>query len=209
MIHAGEAFKTLKSDWKVPPPRNGLAGAWDRFVGPGATPAEQLLSVIPASLFAVAVVAYAYCQQLDWSMLQYTVAFVLGFDIVGGIVTNATSAAKRWYHRAGRRLPQHFGCAVLHVFYIFLVALLFCPHFFNFFIFHSLYLVVSALIVLTVSPYLQRSVALLLLSGGILLTLYVATPPAGLEWFPIFLYIKLLVSHLVREEPYLAQSQGG
>jgi hypothetical protein len=205
-MHAGEAFKTFKSDWKVPPPRNGLAGAWDRFVGPGATPAEQLLSVIPASLFAVTVVAYAYCQQLEWSMLQYIVAFVLGFDIVGGIATNATSAAKRWYHRAGRGLLQHFGFAVLHAFYIFLVALLFCPHFFNFFFFHSLYLVASALIILRVSPYLQRSVALLLLSGGILLSLYVATPPAGLEWFPIFLYIKLLVSHLVREEPYLAQS---
>lgn len=50
----------------------------------------------------------------------------------------------------------------------------------------------------------RRSVAAV---GGVLPTLYVATPPAGLEWFPIFLYIKLLVSHLVREEPNSAQPQ--
>ena len=68
-------------------------------------------------------------------------------------------------------------------------------------------ILVARHLVLVVSPYLQRSVALLLLSGGILLSLYGAIPPAGLEWFPAFLYIKLLVSHLVREEPHARQSE--
>ena len=133
----------------------------------------------------------------------------MAFDIVGGIATNATSAAKRWYHRPGRSLWQHFGFATLHVGYIFLVAWLFCPHFLKFFALHSAYLVLSALIVLTISPYLQRSAALLLLSGGILLSLYGVTSPAGLEWFPALLYIKLLVSHLVKEEPYSSHSARG
>jgi hypothetical protein len=200
---------TLKSNWEFPPPRGGLAGSWDRFIGPGATAAEQLLSLIPALLSAGAVGAYAHIQQLHWSPWQYAVAVLLAFDITGGIATNSTSAAKRWYHRPGRGLRQHFGFAALHVVYILLVARLFCPNFLRFFTLHSAYLLLSALIVLTVSPYLQRSAALLLLCGGILLSLYAVAPPAGLEWFPIFLYIKLLVSHLVREEPYSPQLRRG
>ncbi len=199
----------LKSNWEFPQPRDGLAGSWDRFIGPGATSAEQLLSLIPALLFAGAVAVYSYRQQLNWSLWQYAVAVLMAFDIVGGIATNATSAAKRWCHRPGRSLWQHFGFATLHVGYIFLVAWLFCPHFLKFFALHSAYLVLSALIVLTISPYLQRSAALLLLSGGILLSLYGVTSPAGLEWFPALLYIKLLVSHLVKEEPYSSHSARG
>jgi hypothetical protein len=190
------------SNWDYPQPRRGLAGSWDRFIGPGATAAEQFVSLIPALSFAGAVAAYAYVRHLNWSAVQYAVAVIIAFDIVGGIVTNATSAAKRWYHRPGRGLSQHLGFATLHVVYIFLVAWLFSGDWLKFFAAHSAYLVLSAFVVLIVSPYLQRGVALLLLSGGILLSLYVVSPPAGLEWFPPFLYIKLLVSHLVREEPY-------
>jgi hypothetical protein len=197
---------TWKSDWEFPPPRHGLAGSWDRFIGPGATAGEQLLSLIPAVTFAGAVAVYAYVERLLWSPWQYLVAVLLAFDIIGGIATNATSAAKRWYHRPSRSSRQHFGFAALHVVYIFLVAWLFCPHFLGFFVFHSTYLLVSALIVLAVSPYLERATALLLLCAGILLSLYVVVSPAGLEWFPPFLYLKLLVSHLVREEPYSSQT---
>jgi hypothetical protein len=193
---------TWRSDWDYPPPRHGLAGSWDRFIGPGATPAEQLLSLVPALAFGCFVGAYAWREHLNWTPLQYAVAMILAFDIVGGISTNATSTAKRWYHRPGRGFAPHFGFAALHVIYIFLVAWLFSFDWGKFFLTHSAFLILSALLVLTVSPYLRRSVSLLLLSGGILLSLYVASPPAGMEWFPPFLYTKLLVSHLVREEPY-------
>jgi hypothetical protein len=200
---------TWKSDWKFPSPRHGFAGGWDLFFGPGATAGGQLLSLIPAATFAGAVAVYAYAERLLWSPWQYLVAVLLAFDIIGGIATNATSAAKRWYHRPSRSSRQHYGFAALHVVYIFLVARLFCPHFPGFFIIHSAYLLLSALIVLVVSPYLQRSTALLLLCGGILLSLYAVVAPAGLEWFPPFLYLKLLVSHLVREEPYSSQTSRG
>jgi hypothetical protein len=199
---------TWKSDWDYPPPRDGLAGSWDRFIGPGATVAEQLLSLIPALCFGCLVGAYASREQLNWTLFQYAVAVILAFDTVGGISTNATSAAKRWYHRPGRGFAPHFGFAALHVSYIFFVAWLFSPVWFKFFLTHSVFLILSAILILTVRPYLRRSVSLLLLSAGILLSLYVASPPAGMEWFPPFLYTKLLVSHLVREEPYSRKSKG-
>jgi hypothetical protein len=195
-----------KSNWDYPEPRQGLAGSWDRFIGPGATAAEQLVSLIPALLFACCVGAYAWREHLNWDLLQYAVAVILAFDIVGGIATNATSSAKRWYHRPGRGFAQHFSFAALHVIYIFLVAWLFSSDWLKFSSIHSVFLIVSAILILTTSPYLRRSVALLLLSGGILLSLYVVSPPSGMEWFPPFLYTKLLVSHLIREEPYSPQS---
>jgi hypothetical protein len=197
---------TWISDWDYPPPRHGLAGSWDRFIGPGATAAEQLLSLVSALAFGSFVGTHAWRQHLNWTLLQYAVAVILAFDTVGGISTNATSAAKRWYHRPGRGFAQHFGFAAVHVIYIFFVAWLFSPNWLKFFWAHSVFLIMSAFLVLTVSPYLRRSVSFLLLSGGILLSLYVASPPAGMEWFPPFLYTKLLVSHLVREEPYSCKS---
>lgn len=191
-----------ESNWKYPPPRRGIAGSWDRVVGPGATPAEQRLSLVPAIAFAAFVVIHASVRKFGWSPWQYLVAAWLAADIVGGIATNATSAAKRWYHRSGRSLQSHIRFVLGHLVYIFLVAWLFALNKFRFFALHSSYLILSALIVLKVRPYLQRSVALLLLSGGILVSLYAVASPPGLEWFPPFLYLKLIVSYLLKEEPY-------
>ncbi|MEL6187918.1 MAG: hypothetical protein AAFU79_25120, partial [Myxococcota bacterium] len=64
------------------------------------------------------------------------------------------------------------------------------------------YLVSAAVLILGVPQYLQRPVAYGTYAGAILLSLYAAATPAGLEWFlPVF-YLKLLVSHLPKEEPY-------
>jgi hypothetical protein len=41
-----------------------------------------------------------------------------------------------------------------------------------------------------------------LLTGGILLALYVLPLPPRFGWFPAFYFTKLLVSHILKEEPY-------
>jgi hypothetical protein len=66
----------------------------------------------------------------------------------------------------------------------------------------STYLLAAAAIILRVPLYLQRPVALLLYALSILMALYLLSPTPGLEWFLPLFYLKLLVSHLVREEPY-------
>jgi hypothetical protein len=58
------------------------------------------------------------------------------------------------------------------------------------------------MVTLTVPLYIQRSVALLLVCGAIVLSTYLLSPPPGFEWFVLLLFIKLLVSHLTKEEPY-------
>lgn len=192
-----------QTSWRYPAPRPGLAGYWDKFVGPGATRAEQLLSLVPASLAALAISYYAYRNQLGWNVTQVIVAALLAFDIVGGVTTNATASAKRWYHREGQGFVQHFGFVAVHAFQIFLVAWLFRGFDMTFFGVAYLYLLFSALVTLTVPLYIQRSVALLFVCGAIVLSAYVLLPTAGFEWFIPFLFIKLLVSHLLKEEPYV------
>ncbi len=57
-------------------------------------------------------------------------------------------------------------------------------------------------LVLKTALYLQRPVALILYTLSLIISLYVVESPVGLEWFlPVF-YLKLLVSHILREEPY-------
>lgn len=64
------------------------------------------------------------------------------------------------------------------------------------------YLLIAAIVVLSVPQYLQRPVALIVFSGALLVSLYVLSQPAGLTWFLPLFYLKLLVSHLPKEEPY-------
>lgn len=193
----------MVSNWNYPQPRPGIAGQWDKFVGPGATRSEQILSLVPSTLAAVVISYYAYRYQLGWNLVEYIVTTLLAFDIVGGVITNATSSAKRWYHRQGQGFVQHFGFVAVHAFQIFLVAWLFRGFDMAFFGLVYGYLLFSALMTLVVPMYIQRSVALLCVCGAIILSTYVLSPTAGFEWFIPFLFIKLLVSHLTREEPYM------
>ena len=196
----------MNAFWTPPEPRKGLAGAWDRFVGPGATRAENWLMVGSAFVGGLSVPLYAALTGLGWSALQLVVAGLLAFDLVGGVVTNATSAAKRWYHRAGQGFAQHFTFIAVHAVQLFLVAWLFRGGDWAFFGALYGYLLAATLIILRTPLYRQRPVALLLYSGAILINSYVFTPTAGLEWFiPIF-YLKLLVSHLLKEVPYRSEA---
>jgi hypothetical protein len=51
-------------------PRSGVAGLWDRLIGPGATSAENALIIFWMLLCATAVVTYALVANLDCSALH-------------------------------------------------------------------------------------------------------------------------------------------
>jgi hypothetical protein len=189
-------------DWKFPPPRRGLAGALDRFVGPGATTAELALQTVLPLLAAIAAVYHASRTVARWDWIEYAVCGALAFDVVGGIVTNATSSAKRWYHRAGQGVRQHLGFVSLHLLHLLVVSSLYLSFDLEWFAITGGYLLSASAIELAVSQYLQRPVALALYACALLVCLYLIRPPPGLEWFLPLFYLKLLVSHLPREEPY-------
>jgi hypothetical protein len=189
-------------DWKYPQPRSGFAGEIDKFFGPGTTKAEAWIQAVFCLGAAAAMALYAVMNGLDWSPIQYILAIWMAFDSVGGIITNATSSAKRWYHRDGQGFREHFSFIAPHAIYIFLVAWLFRSMDWLYFAVMTVYLLGAALIVLKTPFYLQRPVAFGALVLSLLLNAYAFSPVRGLEWFIPFLCFKLLVSHALREEPY-------
>lgn len=183
-------------------PRKGLPGCLDRFVGPGATPIELALQFLLPLGAAVAAVAYAASAIGTWSTLQYVVCALLAFDIVGGVITNATSSGKRWYHRAGQGFSQHFGFVTLHLGHLVLVSWLFLGLDLTWVVIAGGYLLIAGLTIITTPLYLQRPVALIMYTGSLLLALYALAPPPKMEWFLPLFYLKLLVAHLPKEEAY-------
>lgn len=191
--------------WTPPEPRSGAMGAWDKFVGPGATSAEEWLQLGGGLLLTgmLGVLLYSQREILDWSGWQWLAVAVLIFDLTGGIITNATSAAKRWYHRAGQEgVGAHLPFVAVHGLHLLLVAALFRQMDWAFFALTYGYLLLAAVVILKTPLYLQRPLSLTLFCGGLILGMYVLTPTAGLEWFIPFFYLKLLVSHLVKEAPF-------
>lgn len=192
----------MKIEWIPPEPRTGLAGQWDKFIGPGATNAEQWLMLIPAVLFTIGVPLYATANQLEWTGWQYFVAVLLAFDISGGVITNATNTTKRWYHRAGQTNKSILSFTAIHFIHPLFVAWLFREGDWVYFLVVYGYLMITAVLILKSPLYLQRPAAMVAWMGGLLISLYLFSPTPGLEWFLPFFYAKLLVAHLVKEAPF-------
>lgn len=182
-------------------PRHGAAGLWDRMIGPGATTAEGLLTVCWALACGAAVVGYALVAHLGWSTVQLAVVTLLALDIGGGVSANASNSAKRWFHRPGQGARHHLLFVFAHV-HPFVLALAFPPFgWVGAAVVYS-YLLAASLSVVFVPLYLKRPVAFVVYCGGLLISLYAVSPPAGLEWFAPFFFLKLLVAHLLPEEAY-------
>lgn len=196
--------------WTPPEPRTGLLGEWDKFVGPGATSSEEWVQLIGGAVLA-GIVGFALFQQretLNWSIGQVVLAALLVLDLTGGIITNATSAAKRWYHRAGQEgLGNHLPFIAVHGLHLLAIAVFFRNQDWAFFATLYAYLLIAAVVILSSPLYLQRPVSLTLFCGGLLIGVYLLTPTPGLEWFIPFFYLKLLVSHLLKEAPFTPESR--
>lgn len=199
----------MEVNWIPPQPRGGLKGAWDRFAGPGMTRAEFYLCWAVALAAGIALPVAALAAGLGWGAGRLVIAGLIALDMAGGVVTNATSPAKRWYHREGQGFSKQFLFVAVHAFQLFLVAWLFGAMDWEYFGVVYGYLLVSALAVLLVPLYLKRPVALAAMAGAILVNWYAVTPPGGFEWFAPVLILKLLVSHLLPEAPFPPPGQAG
>ncbi|WP_420631324.1 hypothetical protein [Candidatus Leptofilum sp.] len=194
----------MKISWTPPKPRDGLAGTWDKFIGPGATDAEQWLQLLGAlGLTAVlTLINITQRAELKWSTLQWVVFLLFAFDLSGGIITNATATAKRWYHRAGQQFIHHFGFVAVHGIHLAAVAWLFRGGDWLYFGVYFGYLLVGTAVILRTPLYLKRPMTLLLYSGILLLNSGVILPSPGLGWLIPFFFLKLLVAHLLPEAPF-------
>lgn len=197
----------MKIEWKVPHARTGFLGCIDKLIGPGATKAEKNLQLYVPFIAGFSIVTYAYIAQLGWTTVQLVIAGLLTVDIVGGIITNATSSAKRWFHRAGQGFKQHLSFVAIHFVQLFLFSWFFLDFDRVWIAVIGGYMMLACSLIMQTPLYLQRAVALTLYSISLLIALYWASPPPGLEWFLPFFYLKLLVSHILREEPYRPEQE--
>lgn len=202
------AASHLTVSWTYPTARDGIAGAWDRLVGPGATRGENLLQSLAPLVACVAAAVLPLTAALDWPWWKAALAGLLAADMVGGVVTNSKNTAKRWYHRSGQTARHHLGFVALYLVQIALVGLLFRESDWMFVAgCYGAVLAGSAAIVF--SPIdLQRPVALSLYVSTLAASLYWVTPTLGMEWFLPTFFLKLFVAHLPMEAP-LAPTPGG
>jgi hypothetical protein len=192
----------MRIDWHPPHPRRGWVGRWDTFVGPGATAAEEWLQLLGGLALAVLV---GLCAILRFPVApspgQLAVTILLALDLSGGIVTNATAPAKRWYHRDGQRLRHHLTFVLPHGVHLALTAWLFQGTPWWWFPLFYGHLIGATLAILAVPLYLQRPIAFLCYAWVLVLSIIVGSP-LGLEWLVPLLFLKLLLSHLLKEAPF-------
>lgn len=186
-------------EWNYPQPRSGIAGALDRFLGPGMERTEILLNFVGMGILTLLIIIPLWLSGISWSPLQWVIAILIAVDICGGALTLAMGTGKRWVFRRDQGFLQHIGFVALHI-HPFIIAFFFSG---TLIWAATAYLLVlfSAYAVLQAPLYLQRPVsvfciALAVLSGGIL------AAPEGFFWFAPLFFIKLIGGHCTREEPY-------
>ncbi len=189
-------------DWRY-------TGRTDLFCGTGATPAERWIAHGMAGVATAVILAIDQAGERPiaqgWGIAL--LAF-FAYDIAGGAVANMLNSCKRFYHGglqsgegAGARLAKSSTLfAALHI-HPLLAALIFNGSTLNALVWYLL-LQASVAATLAAPLYLRRPVAaaftlLALLGSQSLLPL-----GAGLEWFIPCLFMKIVLGHAVREEPY-------
>lgn len=192
----------MKIDWNVPAVRSGFFGQIDKLIGPGATKAEKNLQLYIPFGAAILLVFYGYIAQYDWSWSQSLIAGLLTVDIIGGIITNATSSAKRWFHREGQGFKQHMSFILTHFTQLSLFSYVFMEFDLMWIAMAGGFMLLACAVILKTPLYLQRPVALMLYSLSMIVVINSFDAPQGLEWFLPLFYLKLLISHVLREEPY-------
>ncbi len=163
------------------------------FIGPDATDTELALAWGTAVLAAVAQAATAVT--LGWSAVQLAVAVAFAADVGGGVVVNATRAGSRYWNRPERGSRALFYAAHIHP----LVIGAMWPE-----VSLSSALSVYAGVMLCATTLaatplpLKRPMAALLTGVGLVVA-PLATFPAGLDWIPGLLLLKLIAGHGVPE----------
>lgn len=201
-------MKTI--DWEVPAVRSGWQGWMDRFVGPGATDAELWVQLVGGILIALGAAGVYFANHgMTDGVLPALLVVILCLDLGGGVVTNATGSAKRWYHRAGQDWRAHMRFVALHGVHVIFVALVWSDQ--SLFYFVSVYglLLTASAIVLAVPLPLQRPVAMTAYGLALLAAQSPVLAIEGFGWFLPLLFLKLLVCHLVVEAPFAARRDRG
>ncbi|MEU5148922.1 hypothetical protein AB0G42_17245 [Streptomyces yangpuensis] len=197
----------LRISWDIPATPPGLAGRLERFMGPGKSRSESVVETV-GLLGCAALLAFGVWHSgvaRDWSTAQLVVVALAGLDLIGGVLTNATNAAKRWYHRAdpaARRARLLFVSA--HLVHLAAMGLFVLSGDLAWTLANAALLLGGAVTVEFAPVHLRRPVAMAALMAAVLINFFWLPLPLALAWFAPLFFLKLLVCHLVPEAPLAA-----
>jgi hypothetical protein len=185
------------------------SGKPDLTVGSDAVRAEKALAYGSALILPALYITWSVTGKLDWSFWQYALAMIIGADVGAGAVANALNSCKRFYHTPQREdegrliglVKNPLVSSALHIYPI-LAGLLYGRVDLLYGLGWYVLLMLAAIVVVKAPLYLQRPVAVLILMLAFLLNGYVIAPIQGWEWLAPILFGKIVLGHLVREEPY-------
>ncbi|MBF6168821.1 hypothetical protein IU486_29370 [Streptomyces gardneri] len=189
----------LQADWSIPATRPGWAGRLERFMGPGKTRAESAVEGIGGVLCVLLIAIYCLPMISGRGVVEVVALVVVACDLVGGVLTNATNSAKRWYHRT-RSSRGRLTFVGVHVAHLAVVAFLLLgePAWFAA---NTLLLLGAALAIESAPVELRRPVAMAAYMAVLLINLIAFPVPALLDWFIPLFSLKLLICHLIPEVP--------
>jgi hypothetical protein len=184
-------------------------GRPDLSAGTGATAIERAIPWLSGSVLAAWLTYGVWASESQWTALQWIVGLFIAVDVGGGVVANALNSCKRFYHtplKADERgftalAKNHYAFAGFHVHTV-VVAACWAPAHLWLGIAWYVALCASAVLVLVSPLYLRRPLATLFVAGAIVVAT-TFTPIAGhFEWLVPLLFLKIVLGHAVREEPY-------
>lgn len=168
-----------------------------RLLAPEATTAERLVCYGSAVVGAAVAVVLGVRQQVG--ALALVVIGLVAFDLIGGAVVNATTAAKRWWHRPGRTAKHHLRFVAVHVQPLLLALVV--PGF-GWLDAAAVYgaALGGAAVVVVAPSRLARPAAFAVTVLAVTLLTSLVSIPMVVGWFAPVLLIKLLLAHLLPEE---------
>lgn len=193
----------LPSDWNIEGATSGIVAFMRNFSGNRRTLLERRAALVVMAAAPALALAALLVEGRALATWQIVALMVLAVDLGGGVFVNATAAAKRWYHRASARDWHHLAFVLLHI-HPLLVAWAIPESGWMWAAYLYAATVTSTVIVLACPHYLRRPVALTAAAFVLAAAPLVASTSLLLAWIAPFYVVKLLVAHIVHEEPYAA-----
>jgi hypothetical protein len=155
---------------------------------------DLILTYVTGILMAILVLVTAKFQNLNWSILQSTVAFIVTADLAGGVISNLTKSTNSFYQKSDKLsiifLAVHFIQPLLLTIFFGLS--------FQTFWFLYLFMLFSSIIV----RFFSRNEYQRQISGGIvtigftIFSLFFGLPSIFI-WFPFVYFFKLIFAFSV------------
>lgn len=171
------------------------------LTAPNATSAERLLGY--GAGVAGAAIAGALAIAAELPALPTIILIVVGFDLLGGVVVNATPSGSRRFHTPGTPRWQPLGFVAAHV-HPFVLALVLPEMQWTTAIVAYAGIVFAAVLVILAPEALREPIAFASAAIVTLVCTSVLLPGAVVAWVAPLLVIKLLLSHLLPHAPTIS-----